>query len=342
MCRWRSRCTSASALPRPGYAVSAAIYTAAPGPKLTGGGDDERMRELTVVVTCTERKCRPPEPGLRVRDLPMDAGLDARAREWSRRVATTPNAVTLEDLYRGETWSQVAALAATAHRKGFQPVVLVASAGLGLRHVTSRAASYAATFSRRHEDTVGADRNEDRTWWQHLQAAPDAVDITEVAGSQVLLVLSAPYASAMHTDLDRLADAGKDVLLVGGTVDLPGISRLPSDKTLRAALGGTVTSLNLRTANAWMSRLEESALYSPASRKSWETWARPIRIEESFDRQPLTDLEVTQFIVELRQQVPNLSRTAALRSLRDSGYACEQQRFGDLFQRVMKATCPAP
>jgi hypothetical protein len=236
------------------------------------------MRKLTVVVTCTERKSRPPEPGLRVRDLPTGTSLHARAREWRRRLATAPDGVTLDQLYRGETWAQVAALTATAQRKGFEPIVLVASAGLGLRCVTSRAASYAATFSRRHEDTVGADRHDDRAWWQELQAGPDTVDLAEVADSQVLLVLSAPYASAMHADLVRLADAGKDVLLVGGAVDVPGVSRLASDKTLRAALGGTATSLNLRTANAWLSRLEESALYSRASRESWETWARPVRI----------------------------------------------------------------
>lgn len=295
------------------------------------------MRKLTVVVTCTERKSRPPEPGLRARDLPSTADVSIRACEWRRRLAAASNTTTLDRLYQGETWAQVTALTETARRKGFEPVVLVASAGLGLRDVTSRAASYAATFSRRHEDTVTPDRDEDRAWWQELQAAVDTVDLVTVAASQVLLVLSAPYASAMHADLGRLADASKDVLLVGGAVDLPGVPRLPADKTLRTALGGTATSLNLRTANAWLGRLRGDGLHSPEGRKSWENWVREVRIRESFDRRSLTDAAIAQFIVRLRQEAPAISCTVALRSLRDSGYACEQGRFGRLFQQALEA-----
>ena len=49
-----------------------------------------------------------------------------------------------------------------------------------------------------------------------------------------------------------------------------------------------------------------------------------------FERTPMTDDEVLQFIArESRGERPSWS--AALRRLRDSGHACEQQRFRRLF-----------
>jgi len=289
------------------------------------------VSKLTVVVVCSDRKSESPAPGLRARDLP-GGQIAARSAVWRSRLRATDGTRTLNELYRGEGWFVVRAVLTAAQRVGFSPELLVASAGLGLRNAESVAPGYSATFTVGQADTVGDTAAGLRTWWHHLRAAPDALDPDLALQGRVLLVLSNAYAAVMHADLMTLGRRGDDVLMIGGAVDVPGITRVAADRGLRSTLGGTATGLTMRMARNWLDTLEGSTLASPARLQQWCAWAESVRRDDTWKRQPLTDSQVLQFIRDARTADPKLSRTKALRTLRDSGRACEQRRFADLYR----------
>jgi hypothetical protein len=294
------------------------------------------VKKLTVVVTCTERKSLPTSTHLQVRNLPSGS-LAERSNHWRARVSSARARVQLAKLYQGETWTQVVPLVKAAEERGFSTRLLVASAGLGLRDVDSEAPSYRATFSSRHLDSVASSQVEAREWWNRLKSLDGALSPLHALQGRVLLVLSAAYANAMADDLRVLAERQADAMIVGGAADTPGLPRLAADRSLRRHLGGTATSLNLRIARTWLERNNGTELYSPIDHTAWETWAATVRQSDVYTRAPMTDERVIDFIRSARRQDPLLSRTRALRALRDSGLACEQKRFAGLFTRALEA-----
>src|SRR6266508_5861828 len=91
------------------------------------------LQKLTLVVTCTDRKRLPASVDLQVRSLPGST-LAARADAWIQRLSAPVEKLPLVELYKGEAWQQVRELVRTAWRMGYAPELIVASAGLGLRH----------------------------------------------------------------------------------------------------------------------------------------------------------------------------------------------------------------
>jgi len=284
-------------------------------------------KKLTIVVTCTHRKSVTPQHDLMARNLPS-SDVRQRARVWSRALRRPQPTTPLIDLYRGESWGQVKLLITLAHDIGFDPNVFVASAGLGLRHVDEEAPAYAATFISKDEDSVAASRDESREWWSTLPR------IATGRGGRHLWVLSESYSRVIGTDLLETF-AADDLVVFGGSSEMPTHARVHSDRALRRALGGTVTSLNVRMAIQWLLLSRGNSPFSTRARDMWQDWSEQARYREEFGRQPLSDGAVIEFVATLKEQDPGISKTRALRSLRDSGLACEQDRFSMLYQKAV-------
>jgi len=289
------------------------------------------VKKLTIVVNCTERKSQPPTPQLQARSLPA-GDVDERVRHWRRQVDGAVPSSPLIDLYQGEAWQQVRGLADDAARLGFGVRLLVASAGLGLRDVDSKAPAYAATFAGGHQDTVAPPGPESKLWWRKLEEFDDSDSLVKIADSRTLLVLSENYARAMDEDLTDLASRGGDLLLVGGAKTVEGLPRIAADMGLRPQLGGTASSITLRMARRWLVRRKGHDLYDASDARRWSRWSRSVSYLERYDRRPISDDDARAHIVRLKKTDPSLSATRALRILRDDGTACEQQRFAQLFR----------
>lgn len=294
------------------------------------------MRKLTIIVTCTDRKSARPTRDTLARSLPTGS-LSDRSDIWRTRLKSAGDKRTLSALYQGESWSQLPRLDTASRGAGFEPRLLVASAGLGLRDLTSTAPAYGATFTRSQPDSVSQTAADSQRWWQDRIHDPSALDPAQELRGQVLLVLSANYASALDADLKALAQRGGDCLLVGGASDIAGMPRLPSDRRLRSHFGGTTTGLNMRTAIAWIERLDGHSLHSESLQDAWNTWASTVLRPERYERATMTDEQVLAFVREARTTSPSISRTRALRLLRDNNLACEQRRFAQLFMRAVSA-----
>lgn len=294
-------------------------------------------RKLTIVVTCTDRKTTPSPAPHKVRNLPHGTTA-ARAAAWTRILAASPDRRPLRRLYQGEAWQQVGRLEAVVRAKGLTPDVVVASAGLGLRRVDSEAPAYSATFTSGHPDTVGRDRGQIRTWWRHVSRASSTEPAQTTFQGPTLLVLSAAYAAAMSDDVADL-EQRDDVVMFGGAPGLLPNQRFPSDLGLRARLGGTANSINLRMATAWIERQETVDMRADATRREWVEWAAATScLPPPAGRATVDEAGLRTWISEVVRARPTLSKTAALRLLRDSGVACEQHRFGKAFALARRPT----
>lgn len=293
------------------------------------------MRQLSLVVTCTDRKAAVPEASLHARSLPAGSVKD-RSAAWRERVETASNTKPLSELYRGDHWTQSRRLAAAAEKARFGAELWVASAGLGLQSVSASAPAYAATFSTRHADSVTASTADSAQWWGHLQEGTGRKTLEEL-GRQgpVLMVLSEVYANAMKAEIHALASIGGEVLLVGGVEEIPGIQRVASNAGLRRTLGGTLTSLNVRMAASWLEHCEDGRLTSTATSDSWQRWSSDVAEPERYNRTPISDEDVMAFIKRETASHPGISRSRLLRALRDGNQACEQSRFANLYIRAM-------
>ena len=293
------------------------------------------LQQLTIVITCTDRKTRVPSPQLTARTLPQGT-VEQRCGEWVSRVSTSPvEDVPLRQLYKGGTWQQFLQLVADA-ADNWATRPLVASAGLGLQELDSSLPSYAATFSPGHADSACA-ASVSGEWWAGLRNVPGARPMNELTGP-VLAVLSSAYSRAMHEDLAALAARSDvDLLLVGGWQDVAGATRIPADRALRGALGGTVGSLLPRMARHWLAIGAGRSLTSTETAGEWSRWATGVRSEETVARRAMTHADVMDFVHSLRRSQPKVSATSALRTLRDAGFACEQKRFGRLFRMTQEA-----
>lgn len=285
-------------------------------------------RKLSVIVTCTDRKAYEPGHDLMVRNL-LGTDMAARSARWLAAIEAEPSIAPLTDLYRGETWSQVTSLVSTARAAGYDPALYVASAGLGLRKATFKAPAYGATFSPGHADSVATATPAAMDWWTRLPHEVAALDDTPS-----VWVLSRSYAQVIGQDL--LARKATDrVLVFGGSEQIPDQFRVPAQRSLRHALGGTVTSINVRMAAKWIELADGDELHSLAAREKFHLWAKEATVEERFDRQSLTDEQVIDLIRQMLAQDTGMPKTRALRQLRSTGLACEQKRFSDLYARVV-------
>jgi hypothetical protein len=155
-----------------------------------------------------------------------------------------------------------------------------------------------------------------------------------------VVVGSPSYIEAMETDLAQALGAlrtPKQLLIVTsrapGTPDLQA-NTVPSTAALQPSVSGAMVSLHARVACKMLEEAAEYPLSAPDIRARYLRIARrhaPVRIPS---RDRLTDPQVISAIRHLRQNVPHLSASNALRRLRDRGLACEQKRFGRLFLAV--------
>lgn len=293
------------------------------------------MKKLSVVVTCTDRKMLVPSPTLRVGSLPAGT-VSSRLSTWTDRVRAGAHCTPLGGLYKGEHWRQVHTVVDAATRAGFEAELWVVSAGLGLQSAAASFPAYAATFSPGHEDSVASTGGDRRLWWKGLQECLGASTLVELGSrSSVLLVLSEVYGSVLTAELRELGQVGSDTLLVGGSEDIPGVQRVRANGSLRKALGGTLTGLNARMASSWLAHCEDSRLTSATTTETWTRWVERSAHHESYNRMPMTDTEVKAFIRASVAKQHGISRTRLHRLLRESGRACEQKRFANLYSETM-------
>src|SRR5262249_31446082 len=152
------------------------------------------------------------------------------------------------------------------------------------------------------------------------------------------------YIGAMEVDLCEAAETLRDSnrLMVistpsNGTQDPLLSHRIPSAARFQAALGGSRPSLHVRVARKILSEASRWDLRADVLVERYENLLAKSPTLKKFDREAMTDDQVSKFIRAERRRNPTSSCSRLLRTLRDSGYACEQVRFRELFHKMSEA-----
>jgi hypothetical protein len=309
-------------------------------------------RAVNLVVSCSNRKRYETAPGLAAGAL-ESGGVQRRLRAWGKRLNDARvDRHPAEDVYMGEHWSVARNIPAEAKEFGWSVRLWICSAGYGLIRPSTKIRAYQATFARGTEDFVapGTDDQEPiQAWW----AGACAFDLLEEESfprslaalaqayprTPLVVALSADYLNAIEQDLRGVLEYSYferqlSIISCGMRANHPHWkdNLLPCDGRLSASLGGTFTSLNTRIARF----LLRSSATSESTVEHFRGLVRSIegRTKPQLSRVAQSDREIEKFIQERLMETPPASKTRLLEQFRAAGKACEQKRFGELYQRL--------
>jgi hypothetical protein len=270
-----------------------------------------------------------------------------RVAEWISRLekARGPRS-SVRDLYLGNHWSIVRSL--VPNKDGLDVRVWVASAGYGILPIDAEIHSYSATFST-GRDSVG-DGIAGQIWWDALskwkRVNTPIRSIAQLARQSrqtpLLIAASATYVGALSEDL---AEAGRRLTPKKLGIISAGFRRdgelqpfmVPADARFKQTLRGPMHSLNasiLRYAilksRHWYPEIDQL-------RKQFKKELESMSADEQINRTRRTDEEIVAFIRAEIGASPSVARSQLLRKLRDSGFACEQARFKQLYVGVLES-----
>lgn len=277
-----------------------------------------------------------------------------RAAEWTSRLESARRTVAALDLYTGNSWYVARDLRNTL---GNDCLLWVLSAGFGLLGADDDIAPYGATLAGGHADSVvrrtdpdGASRVT-RTWWGALcdWRGPNSQtnrhrEIASVAAERPadLFVVCAgrSYVDAMADDLALAASrlAAPERLIIFGSGECPdgrlrrSWVRVPT--RVRLAVGGALNSLYVRVARHTLVGDDPSHADVRGAQALVDRLAASVERPPEVRRERASDEEIADWIKRELLDEKHISKSAALRKLRTGGRACEQNRFGHLFDEV--------
>ena len=143
----------------------------------------------------------------------------------------------------------------------------------------------------------------------------------------------------MSSDLMTAAEVLAEKLLISsaGATQAGRLAKhlLSGTSRLQSKVGGSKVSLNARVAALALTTANGSFDISTVEKKLSRI-ARKLPAPAVFDRKKLSDPQVTRWIRAQLRRDADLSASRGLRILREQGKACEQIRFGVLFDEVVE------
>lgn len=312
------------------------------------------LKQVNLVVTCTKRKTQVAHPSLCIGSL-SKSKTPQLVEKWIAKLEDVESPVTSAfDLYSGDHWKIAKSLPCLAKDKGVDLRLWVCSAGYGLVSGDAAIKPYSATFSSGHVDSIlgktfNASSESVTQWWSGLSKWRGPVTgqprtlrslAQRFPNASLVVAASGVYLSALEEDIASAKQelASQDSLVVvSGTGLLRGdlaTNLISCDARLQNLLGGALMSLNIRIVR-WL--LETTRVW-PLNVNRIQT-----RFRELVESQPplvhvsrtqITDEQVADFIKRKMRKLSGLTASPLLRSLRDSGFACEQKRFGRIFKEI--------
>jgi hypothetical protein len=303
-----------------------------------------------IVLSCTNRKRKDASASeQRLRDVPP-APPTTRAAAWVETVSSAPTWGPAKNLYTGEYWQAGLDLARSSARR-MRSEIYVLSAGLGLVHSEDAVPGYAATFIAGHPDSVLLGQSESasavrRKWWDALadwtgpgdRRGPRRLSkLATTPGAHLLVCAGPDYIDATADDLRAAHKVlGDERLVIVGSGDShEGLADVwvQCPGQLRMRFGGSMSSTGVRVARAMLERLGVQEFLGAREARGFIAAAlRDTEPLPRFDRHRLSDDDILAWLRSDSQAHPETTnKTAALRRLRDEGQACEQGRFGRLY-----------
>lgn len=272
------------------------------------------------------------------------------------------------NLYIGSYWASIRKLPTAAVSAGFDPRLWIISAGYGLISASEEISSYSATFSKYDEDSVITGKNSYPTktdilqnWWKAISnyavSGNNQRSISQLiknhSNDYFLIVASFDYLSAIEQDLvkglDFFDDLDKLIIITSKSKFFDGkLSKhlIPSDARLQCnkecpefcekhfikpGIRGAISS-NLALRIIETVKIQDFNALKIKSQVADFIKQSPELLK--FNRTRLKDDKVREFIAKELNKTPSSSCSFLLRKLRNSGQACEQKRFTQIYRGV--------
>ncbi len=217
-----------------------------------------------------------------------------------------------------------------------------------LLHTPRHFARITRTSVRSAGSERGRPRATRREWWGALAmwsgptpGSPRTISqlASEYKNSVILVAASVHYLDAITEDLNDAAEViGPERLAIfsAGTDFHPTLEPylVPCDARLQGTLGGALNTLNVRCVRHALAKAEDSRLHRAGLRRMFSRLLKQQPERVIHQRKALSNEEVSDFIRRSLGADAGIRPTPLLQKLRQSGLACEQARFSELFRRV--------
>ena len=295
---------------------------------------------VVLVVACSARKRLPVHPTLALGSITAK-NLVGRSRTWRVRLeGTDAPTAPARDLYIGDHWSAVRRAHARLRSWNSGSELWVISAGYGLVSADKPIKAYSATFASGQPDSVwrgeadGVRPEALQAWWGSLPHETSLSQLVASRGNPVVLVVAgSAYMDALAHDLGHVTSAGHNerffTICAGKPTGVAALSVKAQDST---TLGGTLSAVNARTLALLVDTAEEHRFRRDEMEAVLDRTRDKVPPKRLSPRMTLGDDELAAAIHSIRSARPTISRTLGLRSLRASGIACEQSRFGRIWR----------
>lgn len=315
---------------------------------------------LHIIANCTNRKRALVPKKLCLRTVPSGT-LEERASSWWQRLTCYQGQeIPAIDLYAGGHWAAVRDLRALAEGAGFEQNLWVISAGYGLVSASAFIHPYSATFSSSQPDAVTARTTDKKSrkeliqsWWNKLCdfSSPEINGLRSFSNliqkfrrDYFLIIASPDYLLAIEQDLLNATSHLEDhqrLIIVSSRAGVASNSLnnylVPSDARLQSCVGGVRGALHARVAAMVLRNVEAWGFNAKVVRSKVEAIITSSPLLPIYDRTPMSDDKIQDFIRQALNRSPHASFTTLLRSLRDDGCACEQSRFKHLYYQVKES-----
>lgn len=271
------------------------------------------------------------------------SSIEKVSTEWKKNLASKSiNKTPARKLYQGPSWKATLDAEKNFSIK-FTTQLLIASAGHGLIDSNEMISSYGTTFSKGHEDSIHNFKNIEnptQRWWTEINKFGfNSLN----AESYIFIFLPFDYLIALKNFIEDLIDIFDKRIYILLTSKNK-LSNKIENKSLRfdtrfnSYEKGTLTTLSQRCMR-WLSNeiiTKELSLDHKILQNHINVFLSelpPYKIEQ---RKQLNDEELIKIIINQINTENIKSASQGLKGLRKKGFACEQKRYGKLFNATIK------
>ena len=305
-----------------------------------------------LLLGCSSRKRERPATALQLRN--MREAFHERISGWIEQLDATPRKIPANLLYKSDAWYIGRKFKQSLSNRKAKLWAL--SAGYGVVSGDAHLASYSATFSEGHADSIHrlgdplSPIEARRKWWHKLSqwSGPDGEQwlrsISSIAADNpsatLVVCVGSKYLEAIDCDLRdtqrKLVRPDQLIVVTSkpcSTIELEeSWVQVPSN--FRLLVGGTLGSLSVRTAIRIIREPSLTEVTAVKAKELLEELSVSVSRLPNYKRKKVDDDAVVEWIRIRLIEDPMLSKTSALRNFRDMGLACEQSRFGRLFEQA--------
>ncbi len=272
----------------------------------------------------------------------------SRVSEWLKHIDGCEIRIPAIDLYVGAHW----AVAKEEYNR--ERMLWILSAGWGLINAETPICPYDATFTKGDANSIfrsSADEEEsviyqNREWWTILHENRSS-DLSlekifnDFSDDYFFIATSPQYLNVIEPELVRLREKGtitiENTFVItsgkGLNEKLKDLQYLVSEDFC-SILGGSRISLNIRLAKYLIDGCMDSRNIKTFIENKYSSLCNSAKPATKYNRKKLSDAEVIILIKKMIEFENINSASLGLKELRKSGMACEQKRFGKLFNKT--------